>query len=154
MAKYQVPQFLEVEDKIFGPLTFKQFLYLGGGLGLGFLAWTFLPASLAIVIGAPIVIFFIALAFLRINERPFIFIVENMFNYLFSKKLYLWRKSERRPERTERAEVGQTPLVNVPKLSESKLRSLSWELDVHESLEGPSEGLPQEKSSLRSTFKI
>ena len=26
--QYQVPQFIEVEDKIFGPLTFKQFLYI------------------------------------------------------------------------------------------------------------------------------
>ena len=29
--QYQVPQFIEVEDKIFGPLTFKQLVYVVGG---------------------------------------------------------------------------------------------------------------------------
>ncbi|TSC80302.1 MAG: hypothetical protein G01um101429_152 [Parcubacteria group bacterium Gr01-1014_29] len=33
MQQFQVPQFIEVEDKIFGPLTTKQFFYLLGGGG-------------------------------------------------------------------------------------------------------------------------
>ena len=93
MAKYQVPQFLEVEDKIFGPLTFKQFLYLGGGLGIGFICWTILPKAIGVLIGAPLTIFFVALAFLKVNDRPFIFLVESMFSYLFSKKLTYITKS-------------------------------------------------------------
>ncbi|NCT02072.1 PrgI family protein, partial [Candidatus Parcubacteria bacterium] len=32
--RFEVPQFIEVEDKIFGPLTWRQFLYLSGGLGM------------------------------------------------------------------------------------------------------------------------
>ncbi len=32
--RFEVPQFIDVEDKIFGPFTFKQFLYLAGGAGL------------------------------------------------------------------------------------------------------------------------
>ncbi|TSC61742.1 MAG: SsrA-binding protein, partial [Parcubacteria group bacterium Athens0416_74] len=31
--QFQVPQFIEVEDKIVGPLTFKQFVFIAGGLG-------------------------------------------------------------------------------------------------------------------------
>ena len=41
--QFQVPQFIEIEDKIFGPLTFKQFIYLAGGGGLCFLLYTILP---------------------------------------------------------------------------------------------------------------
>ena len=91
MARYQVPQFLEVEDKIFGPFTFKQFLYMGGGIGIGFLIWTTLPKTAALFIGTPVVLFFLALAFWKVNDRPFIFLVESMIQYLFSKKLYLWK---------------------------------------------------------------
>ncbi|MFM2424198.1 MAG: hypothetical protein RLZZ70_589, partial [Candidatus Parcubacteria bacterium] len=32
--QFEVPQFIEIEDKIFGPLTWKQFLYVGGGLSM------------------------------------------------------------------------------------------------------------------------
>jgi len=45
--QYQVPQFIEIEDKIFGPLTLKQFLYLAGGGGLCLLFFTLLPLYLA-----------------------------------------------------------------------------------------------------------
>ena len=31
---FSVPQFIDVEDKIIGPLTLKQFIYLAGGAGL------------------------------------------------------------------------------------------------------------------------
>ena len=32
--RFEVPQFIEIEDKIFGPFTWKQFVYLAGGVGL------------------------------------------------------------------------------------------------------------------------
>ena len=41
--RFQVPQFIEVEDKIFGPLTFKQFVYVTGGVGLAVILFLFLP---------------------------------------------------------------------------------------------------------------
>lgn len=154
MAQYQVPQFLDVEDKIFGPMTFKQFLYTAGGLGLGFIAWTVLPSTVAIFIGGPIVLFFVALAFLKVNDRPFIFVVESAIRYTFSKKLYIWKKKEKTPEKKAN-DIQRSTLVTVPKLSQSKLRDLSWELDVHESLQGPEGGqIPENDKSLRETFKF
>jgi hypothetical protein len=30
--QFRVPQFIDIEDKLFGPLTFKQFIYLAGEL--------------------------------------------------------------------------------------------------------------------------
>lgn len=154
MAQYQVPQFLEVEDKIFGPMTFKQFLYTAGGLGLGFIAWTVLPLTIAIFVGGPILLFFIALAFLKVNDRPFIFVVESALRYAFSKKLYIWKKKEIDPTKKESIEKRST-MIDVPKLSQSKLRELSWELDVHESLQGPDKGkVPQNNTPLEETFKF
>ena len=31
--RFEVPQFIDIEDKIIGPLTWRQFIYLGGGVG-------------------------------------------------------------------------------------------------------------------------
>ena len=46
--RFQVPQFIDIEDKIFGPLTFKQFVYLAGGGGLAFLIYKSVPFMLAL----------------------------------------------------------------------------------------------------------
>src|SRR3989344_563617 len=93
--RYQVPQFIEVEDKIFGPLTLKQFIYLAGGAGLSFVVYRIIGSF--IVSAIPIILilsFSAALAFYKINNKPFIYIIEAAFKYLFSNKLYIWKKEE------------------------------------------------------------
>jgi len=129
--QYQVPQFIEIEDKIFGPLTFKQFLYVGGGAAVGFIIWTALPGFLAILVGAPVVGFFMMAAFYKVNGRPFLAFVEGALKFALGSKLYIWHKTEKSPEKQEQ-EVLQTPQVVIPKLSQSKLRDVSWGLDVQD----------------------
>jgi len=133
--RYQVPQFIEVEDKIFGPLTLKQFLYVAGGAALGFIMWSFLPLFLSILIGIPVVCFFLALAFYQSNGRPFILTVESAIKYFFGTKLYIWKKEEKKPEQIKKEEEAH-PELYVPKLSDSKLRELTWSLDINEKLDG------------------
>lgn len=126
--RYQVPQFIEVEDKIFGPLTLKQFLYLAGAGGVGLIFFTLFPTYLAVVMTLPFAALGLALAFYRPNDRPFIEAAEHAMGYLLSRRLYLWRQPspgrEARPE-----ERPQAPLV-VPKINESKLSDLTWSLNI------------------------
>ena len=61
--RFQVPQFIEIEDKIFGPLTFKQFIYIAGSIGIGVIAFAFLPTFIAIIIALPVAAFGAMLAF-------------------------------------------------------------------------------------------
>lgn len=131
--RYQVPQFIDVEDKIFGPLTLKQFLYVAGGSGFAFIIWSLLPTYLAIPIALPILGFFIGLAFYKVNGKPMVEIVESAFKYLFSPKLYLWRKTPRKPEKKSQGSPYKS--LDVPKISGSKLRDLSWGLDIKETIE-------------------
>lgn len=131
--KFQVPQFIEVEDKIFGPLTIKQFIYLAGGGGLSFIIYTYvgkLSFILAIICIIPIVALALALAFYKVNNRAFIAIIESAFKYFLSNKLYIWKKRDRVPEHKE-APVGAASLY-VPKLSDSKLKDLTWSLDIND----------------------
>lgn len=132
--RYQVPQFIDVEDKIFGPLTLKQFLYLGGGAGISFILWTALPRILAIVIGGPVLIFFISLAFYKVNKRPLIFMIENMIKYYVSNKLYIWKKEKKAIKKKDEQEKTAASGIFVPRLSDSKLRDLTWGLDINETL--------------------
>src|SRR3989344_4368358 len=127
MAQYQVPQFIEVEDKIFGPLTLKQFVYLAGGGGLILLFFTLLPLYLTIILGIPIAALSAGLAFYTVNGRPLIFAMEPAFGYLFGTKLYLWMQRDAKPQEAAAAKPQNLP---VPKLSESKLKDLSWSLNI------------------------
>ena len=132
--RFQVPQFIEIESKIFGPLTLKQFIYLAGGVGLSFILWRLLPNFIAIVIILPVVGLSVALAFYKVNNRPFINLIEYAVNYFLKNKLYLWemKKAQKKKEEGEDKVIHST--IPVPKLSESKLKDLAWSLDIKENL--------------------
>lgn len=132
--KFQVPQFIEVEDKIFGPLTFKQFIYSVGGVGICVMLFIFLPKFLAIIISLPIILFAAALAFYKINGKPFVYMVEAFAKYTLTNKLYIWKKDGEQVVRSKAQGVGgkMSEQVYVPKLSESKLKDLTWNLDIRE----------------------
>ncbi|HYF10259.1 MAG TPA: PrgI family protein [Candidatus Paceibacterota bacterium] len=130
--QFQVPQFIEVEDKVIGPFTFRQFLYLAGGTGLSVVAYRLLPIYMAALIILPVAALALALAFYRVNDKPFIEVLEAAFTYATKSKLYLWKKQPPKPQETA-AKVTEGPVVG-PKLSESKLKELAWSLDVNEKL--------------------
>lgn len=130
--RYQVPQFIEIEDKIFGPLTLKQFIYLAGGGGLSLLFFTLLPLYAAIFFIIPVMGFAFALAFYKVNGRPFIVAVEHAVAYFFGSKLYLWKQREAKavPVPTTTKVPANLATLGVPKLSESRLKDLSWSLNI------------------------
>ena|SRR3989344_4980039 len=94
MPQYQVPQFIDVEDKVFGPLTIKQFLYLAAGAVVNVVIYNFFKGWVLFVLGVPVAIFVLALAFYKPSGVSFPRVVRSFFSYAFSKKLYLWKKRE------------------------------------------------------------
>lgn len=134
---YQVPQFIEVEDKIFGPLTIMQFVYLAGGVGLIAILVLSLPLFLGILLSIPVAALAGALAFYKINGKPFIQILESGFNFFTGKRQYLWRKVK---EPVVPSTVMQAPPVAPVKkegLSRRKLEDLAWSLDVRDTGKNP-----------------
>ena len=130
--QFQVPQFIEVEDKIFGPLTFKQFVYVGGGLGAAYIIWRLLPSFFAIPLIVIVGGVAAALAFFQFNGRPFIVAFENAFFFFLRSKLYLWNSSKKPAKVAAREVSAEKAEIYVPKLSDSKLHELAWSLDIKE----------------------
>lgn len=129
---YQVPQFIEVEDKIFGPLTLKQFIYLAGGAGLCAVFLLMLPLFFGILLSIPVAALALALAFYKMNNKPFIQILEAGFNYYFGKRLYLWRKEKEddMPSTPTKLVTNEIATEKNLGLSRTKLEDLAWSLDV------------------------
>lgn len=135
--RFQVPQFTEVEDRIIGPLTLKQFIYMAGAVGGCILMYSFLPKFIAIALMLPILLFGAALAFYKVNNRPFIRVVESFVKYTLTNKLYIWKHEEKE---AAPADYAESKTVLVPKLSESKLRDLNWNLDVKQDINSGNSG--------------
>lgn len=135
MQQFQVPQYINIEDRIIGPLTLKQFLYLVGGAAVLVIAWFLLHPFLFVLIAIPAALLSTALAFLKINGRPFSVILINGINFYLKPRLYIWKRAppKKRPPATKPGEPTETQL-KTPSLTESKISDLSWSLDIKEKI--------------------
>ncbi|NVN96660.1 PrgI family protein [Candidatus Nomurabacteria bacterium] len=131
--RFQVPQFIDIEDKIFGPFTFLQFSFLVGGAGIIFVLYKILPFFISIFLILPVAALTVCLVFVKINSKPFIYYLEAAFNYMISSKLYVWKQRlVKKSDHQEEDLAVPTTVSNVPMLSENKLKDLSWSLDVQD----------------------
>jgi len=73
--QYKIPQNVQIEDKIVGPLTLRQLIYLGVGGGLAYALYTILASRYFIEVWLPpvaiITIITLAFTFLKINGIKF-----------------------------------------------------------------------------------
>lgn len=132
--QFKVPQFLEIEDKIFGPFTFREFVYLAGGAGICFVLYKLLGLLWGTI---PILIiagFSLALTFYRPNNKPFINMIESGFKFFMQSKLYIWKKDKAAAMAKMMREAGEKKNEVVgkygEKLSGERLRDLAWSLNV------------------------
>ena len=98
MQQFVVPQFIEVEDKIIGPVTVRQFLILLGASLFVFLAYRFgdfaMFISVLAIVGGGALIF----AFVKVNGQDFHYFVLNTIQYFRRPSLRIWHKSYEREE--------------------------------------------------------
>jgi hypothetical protein len=92
--QFEVPQFIEIEDKIFGPLTWRQFLYVGGGGLMAAVLFFTTPLIIFIIIGVPLGALSFALAFYPVNNRPFSHLLEAMWTFMTKSRVYHWQRKQ------------------------------------------------------------
>lgn len=91
--QFPVPQFTDVEDRIIGPLTLKQFgIVFGAGIVL-FLAYSitksvFVLVVVGILVGLPA----LGVAFARPNGRPMYTMIGSFINFILSPKVLVFKK--------------------------------------------------------------
>ncbi len=90
MQQFVVPQFIDVEDKIFGPITPRQFIIMLAALLTDFVAYKlatfiFFVLLFLIITGAGIII-----AFAKINGQPFHYFLLNLFQTMRRPRLRVW----------------------------------------------------------------
>lgn len=93
--RFTIPQFIEHEAKIVGPLTFKQFIFVGVAGAVCFVLYFsigqdnfllfFILATVILGTGA-------ALAFLKISGQKLPTVLVNFFRFSFASKFYIWKR--------------------------------------------------------------
>lgn len=128
--RFEVPQFIEVEDKIIGPFTWKQFVYLAGGAGALITIFFMLPFIFFAIIGLPIGALAGFLAFHRVNNQPFSVFLEAFVTYMTKSKLYLWRKDQEQVI-VVHDETQPTPDESLALTQRKGLTALSRKLEMN-----------------------
>lgn len=136
--RFEVPQFIDVEDKIFGPFTWKQFLYLGGGVGMGVVLLLTTNFVVFLLVGLPVMLIALALAFYTVNNRPFSFFLEAMFNYVTRKRMYFWQRKETIVYRDHKVRSNDAPTTPV-QVKNTDISSMARNIELA-ALEDPNLG--------------
>ena len=92
--RFTVPQFIEHEAKIVGPMTFRQLIFVAAGVAVCFALYLTTPVYIFLV---GCVVFGgggLALAFLQINGRDLPTVLANLFKFNLGPKMYIWKKRE------------------------------------------------------------
>jgi hypothetical protein len=125
LSHFLVPQFIDVESKIIGPITTRQFLIMMVAGMLDFIFYKLFYFNTFIVIAVLLTGIFAIAAFLKINGMPFHFFFLNLIQTLRRASLRIWGKEiiKALPS-LEKAEVKKEILTKKP-LEFSRLSSLS-----------------------------
>ena len=131
MQQFVVPQFLDVESKIIGPLTVRQFVIFLIGAGLIFIVFKLASFWAAAIEGLLIFTMTGTFAFLKINGRPFHHFLLNMLQTLRRPTMKVWGK-DGNDKVVKKEEVKPKPIVAPPKkrLTVSRLNELSLVVDT------------------------
>jgi hypothetical protein len=140
MMQFTVPQFIEVEDKIIGPITVRQFIIMLVTALLIALCYKIFDFSLFIVMGLFLFSIGSIFAFVKINGAPFHFFVLNLIETLKKPRLRIWYKDDtlRTGIEFDALPVLTPAIASNRKYSQSRLNELSLIVDTQGSYQGES----------------
>jgi len=123
--RFTLPQFIEHEPKIVGPLTFRQFSFIGVAAAICFILYYTVPFSVFLIACLILGGGAMALAFLRIGGRSLPTIFGNFLKFSVSPKIFIWRKIEApikvfKKERIKKEEAEEELPLKIAERSQLK----------------------------------
>jgi|SRR5688572_1228903 len=92
MSQYVVPQFIDVEDKILGPITTRQFAILMITALVMFIIYKLVYIWYAVAIDVTLLGMALVMAFVRINGQPFHYFLLNFVQTFRRPNIRVWNK--------------------------------------------------------------
>lgn len=134
MNQFTVPQFIDVEDKIIGPITTRQFIILLAAGLIIFILYKILIFTYFVIFGLLIFAIGGVLAFLRINGQPFHFFLLSFIQTAQRPKVRVWNKECSKRELGEYLRTmpapASPPKIRKEPLSQSRLAEVALIVDT------------------------
>lgn len=92
--KYIVPQFIDNENKILGPITVRQFMIVLASVFILFILYSIFPFVYFAIMAAVIVPISATFAFVKINGQPFHLFAVNVLQTQMRPKIRVWNKEK------------------------------------------------------------
>jgi hypothetical protein len=128
--QFAVPQFTDVEDKLIGPLTLKQFLVLLATGGLILFFYSILKLNVFFFFFAiPTGLVGILLAFGKFNGRPVLGYAPVFLTFLSKPRSRVFKREELNVSMTFKADKPQVAVQKVDDADQGRLRKLAYLLD-------------------------
>jgi hypothetical protein len=128
---FNIPQFIDIEDKIVGPLTAKQLGWLAAGAVCALLAWTVLDFAAFILAAIFFGIFFGLLAFYKPNGQPLVTLIGAVFIFVFKPKIYMWKRVQDKQKRPDHQKIDKNPALHPRKnVSLEEIEQVSQLLEI------------------------
>lgn len=124
MQQFVVPQFIDVEDKIFGPITTRQFLILLVAGIIIFLAYRFGDLATFGVVLVVVGGIAEAFAFVKVNGQKFHYFLLNIIQTMQRPGIRLWRKSYANEELNYLRRAGIVKVIPPPPKKEVRRRHI------------------------------
>ena len=134
--RFTVPQFIDHSPKIVGPLTFKQFLFIGGAGGACFILYFVLPKAVFLTISILLIGLGVAMAFIKINGKPLPLVLVDMLSFRLESKMYIWKKKEqpmmvyKKREKTNLIEKRVEKESTLKIGGESRLKKINTDIET------------------------
>jgi len=132
--KREVPQFINIEDKIAFQLTAKQLGWVALGFFFGFMAWMFLEKTYFFITAGSIVLVVLAIIFVRPYGQTLPTFIKNVFFFAFKPRVYVWRKGfqPNPPEKQKKKPILKKEKPKKKKISAEEIKKSIKSLDIYE----------------------
>jgi hypothetical protein len=126
---FNVPQFINIEDKIVGPLTAKQLGWIAMGGVILLVLFVFLDQSAFIIAAVIIAIIFGALAFYRPYNQPLINFIGSSISFVFRPRLYVWKRLGENMKSVRKTDNRPAPIAKKKILNSQHIEEISKRLN-------------------------
>lgn len=129
MDQFTVPQFIDSEDKILGPITARQFIVMLVVMMTDALLFRLAPFVWFLLLGIPWFALGVIIAFVQVNGQPFHFFLLNIVQTFRRPRLRVWDKrltdTELRVYMAKPPEAPPAPPARKGPLDRSRLQELT-----------------------------
>lgn len=127
--RYKVPQNIDIQDRIIGPLSMVQFIYVVIGFGLCYSIFMTIPGPFSYLLIFPTAALTIAIVFIKVNERPFLNFFLSAINFFSKPKKRVWHHQNANNLKVVIYKTRKEQQYHQKEVSHEQMEELAQKLD-------------------------